>query len=244
MVNSLAALDNCKFPFARKVLAAAERKPNFLMPTELLPWLEDRQWEVMTDQYCSRTKTLEDFLVTVDTQWVFLSEEDVAIHEMPHAQILGFVAGANYGRNQYGVISMNLGGSTFETNGSDLGDLGDYEDRIICRQKNEIIFFRRDEHRRNRFFLSFPAVFIRTDILRQCHEYAKRKLGGMQIEEALSEAYFALGMQDQYKKATIVRDRIGSTIWSDPAKLDQNCLLYSCLDPNQGSSPLGGNHCY
>jgi hypothetical protein len=242
MLRSVLALEGCKFKFSRKLLFVAESGGETL-PDNAIEALKSNGWEIFTDQYRNRPKTFTDILSAVDTEWIFYNEEDIIIEDMPSNLLLDRLELTPIDGRMLGQLSMTAGGSTFNCGGGDMGDFHNIEATVLDTNDDKVVILR-DEAKRSNFFVNFPCLFIRKDILQQCHNYAIDHCHSISIEEALSKAYFDLGLDKSFYKASVLRSNFLDLVRNSPETVDGKSLLFKCLDPHQGLSVLGGCHAY
>ena len=226
--------------FKRKILAIAESPAHKIQPKDAAEAMK-ADWELHIDGYRDRIKTFSEVLEKVDTEWIFYHEEDVLMKELPSMvdmeEIDNFMS---KDMRKCGALSLNPGGSTHDTPSKNMGDFDQIRENMILETPT-LKFFQRNEKNKNDYFISFPALFIRTSILKECHRYATHHCHGMQIETALSQAYFDQAFDRYFFKASAMLPSISDL---QPGEILAPHVPYEVLDPRQGQSPNGGKHTY
>jgi hypothetical protein len=232
-------MDTQNFPFKEKILAIDQFNGHFVKPEEV-KYYEGNGWKVLLDSHKSRSKTFDRVLREINTEFVFYNEDDV-MATMPKIEDIKKVFNLTIEDRKCGMISMTLGGTQFAPERNFIGDLNFINQNIILESDGYIIF-RRMESFKNDYFFEFPGLWIRTEILRNCHNKAKMFRG--QIEEALTKGYIDNKYIETHFKCSIAKKDAQNILWDNPMKVNTHCRLLSNLDPRQGSSAVGGNHMY
>lgn len=235
-------LDEQKFPFVKKIIAVDEFRGD-KMPSDLKKHFESNGWLVLVDTHMSRIKSMDHAFSLIDSNYVFYNEDDV-LATMPTLSDLATIFEETKVKNrECGMISLTLGGSNSHFPKNKYGDLNKVRDTILL-ENDEYLVFRRLEKERNDWFFEFPALFIKTELFKRCHETAKKKYSGMQVEMGLTKAWFKEKLDKKYYKASLCKQDILQVVGDHPLEVFIRSRLITCLDPKQGSSPFGGNHAY
>ena len=237
-------LDSQHFPFVKKIVAI-DQFNNHFVPVEFVDFLKNNGWEVQLHSYRSRKLSTDDVLNSIESEFLFYNEDDV-LSTLPNIGDLEKVFNTVINDRKCGMISMTLGGTIFNPNVIDnghglIGDLKYINDNMILECDN-YDFFRRMEEYRNDVFFEFPGMFIRTEIFKKSHEYAKECHGW--VETALTNGYFYNKFDEKYYKSSVCKKNSLNILIDDCTKVNSHCRLLTNLDPHQGSSPFGGNHVY
>lgn len=240
--KSLSYLDGQKFPFKQKILAIDEFG-GYIFPHYLKKQLEKRRWTVLIDSHRSRAKSMDHAFSTIKSDYIFYNEDDVSAFLPKISDLKNIFDNTVIEGRKCGMISLTLGGSKSHFPANQYGDLDKVAKNIILRNKSYLAF-RRLEKERNDFFFEFPALFIKTDLFRLCHQTAKKKYSGLQVEMGLTKAWFDQKLDKKYFKCSLCKDEILNVVSDNPLKVFNHSRLITLLDPNQGSSPFGGNHAY
>lgn len=249
--DTLDYMDAQKFPFHHKVLAIDEYGGH-IFPEEFKEEFEERGWTVVKDSHKNRIKSMYHALQYTDSDIVFYNEDDVKA-TLPKYEVVktmfdeGLVVDEY--RRECGILSMALGGTHMDQSKNDLGDIAFMEENRITESilgsiDSDILIFTREEKLRNAWFFEFPGLFVRSDILKSCMDYASEHFPGQQVEQGLTSAYFAQEFNTKYFKCSIARPEAPAILREDPFKLNSHCRFLENLDPRQGQSPLGGCHSF
>lgn len=240
--HSVDYLDRQHFPFVKKIIAVDEFRGN-KMPDDLKKYFEFKGWLVLVDEHMSRMKSMDHAFSIIDSKYIFYNEDDV-MATMPHATDLTRVfSEIKDSKRRCGMISLTLGGSKSHFPANQYGDLSKVKDNILL-ENDDYLIFKRLEKDRNEWFFEFPALFIRTELFKLCHEVAKKKYSGLQMEMGLTKAWFYEKLEKEYYKCSVCKHALFSIVGDEPLEIFKKSRLIDCLDPKQGSSPFGGNHAY
>lgn len=238
----ISAIDGSRvFNFDKKVLAIDEFK-GWTFPMEKKVEFEKSGWDVIIDRHMSRPKSMIHSLDLLDQDIVFYHEDDV-IPELPDRSEIEDMFNLSHGDRDCGMVSMTLGGTTGWFSGfpNTLGDLAYVKDNILIESSDRIYFKRMEEYKEKHFF-EFPGLFIRRDLLEQCLSYSMTHCHNMQIEQALTKAWFDLGLDTRYFKVSVAKKNLIEQIEKNPREIFNNCRFLKNLDPNQGCSAFYGKH--
>ncbi len=235
-------LDKQNFPFVKKIIAVDEFHGN-KMPEDLKKYFQSKGWIVLVDAHMSRTKSMDHAFSIIDSEFMFYNEDDVQV-TMPNVMDLSKIfKETKIKERECGMVSLTLGGSKSHFPKNKYGDLNHVKDNILL-ENNSYLVFRRLEEKRNDWFFEFPALFIRTDLFKRCHEKAREKYPGLQVEMGLTKAWFKEKIDKKYYKSSLCKKDILDIVCANPLEIFQKSRLITCLDPHQGASPVGGNHTY
>lgn len=232
-------LDNQNFPFVKKILAIDEFD-GYAFPQNLKKKFNSRDWVVLIDNHKSRWKSMVHAFQHIKTTHTFYNEEDV-MATLPNIRLLSEIFDTIVNGRMCGMVSMTLGGSTNHFPAGEYGDLKDVWVNFIHQEENQIVF-RRLEEKRNDYFFEFPGLFANTVVFRTCLSCAIKNFHGKSIEEGLTAAYFHLGFDESFYKASIAKSNLPHIIETNPDAFIKECRLLENLDPEQGCSSSGGNH--
>lgn len=239
LYDSINYLDKQNFPFKKKILSIDQFRGH-TVPSYLVDYFSSKGWTVLLDSYGSRVKSMDRIFSEIDSEYLFYNEDDV-LADLPSPDILDTVFNTKINDKECGMISMTLGGTQFDPESNFIGDLAKMlENKILI--KNEFLVFKRMEEFKNSWFFEFPGLWINTKLFESCHIQAKKEHG--QVEQALTKAYFNLGLNDLYYKSSICKSNALDILLHDPFKVNSHCRFLTNLDPQQGKSPFGGNHHY
>jgi hypothetical protein len=240
--QSVDHLDKQHFPFVKKIIAVDEYR-GYTMPDELKKYFESKGWIVLVDAHMSRVKSMDHAFSLIDSEYLFYNEDDV-LAPMPRIEDLTRIFSyATIKKRECGMISLTMGGSHSHFPENKYGDLNQVSENILLENEDYLVF-RRLEKEKNDWFFEFPALFIRTDLFKLCHETAKRKYSGLQVEMGLTKAWFKQKVHKKYYKCSIGKKDILGIVCDNPVDVYYKAFLLTLLDPKQGYSPFGGNHGY
>ena len=212
--------------FDEKVLAVDEFN-NLIFPSRVKKYFEEKGWKVIIDNHKSRTKSMLHGLAELSTDFVFYSEDDVLI-DLPPKQFILDNLNHKIGDLECGMLSLNLGGTTSTISnmggstsnyGTKNGDL-DFARENMLYQNDTSFSFRRMEETINK---------------------SKEEFKGMQIEMALTSAWFHYNFDKKYFKASIAKNNLFEYLEKNPLLVSDNCRHLSNLDKTQGAFVYGGN---
>lgn len=237
--KTITHMEKQNFAFKKKIVSIDQFNGHVVLESDV-NFLEDMGWIVLLDSHKSRILSMDRAFSMIDTEYIFYNEDDV-MADMPKMEDLYDTFNKKIENRECGMISMTLGGTQFDAASGNIGDLRFMEDNIIVNS-DEYIIFKRLEEFKNLWFFEFPGLWIRTSLFKECHN--KSKSLGIQIEQGLTNSYYSHGYDSIYYKCSIAKKNALSILLSDGSKVNSHCRLLTNLDPNQGSSPFGGNHYY
>lgn len=231
--QSLDFMDHQGFPFQQK-LVSIYAKTIETVPEWLKPKLELAGWTVVfTDQ--NRAQAMIDALTQIQTQWVFYNEDDVLVR-LPQPEHVKQVLEGWIGDRCCGMLSMNLGGSDHDFPRQKFGDLLDVKQNLQVEFEKYLCFLR-DETKRSKWFFEFPALFVRSEILRMV---LRPEFGNGGLEIDLTKQYFDLRLDEDFYKASICKKNIYEVIeWyktNFSMEKFETAKMIRLLDPNQGDA--------
>lgn len=207
------------------------------IPDDLL-----NKFKIIQGSYRSQVKNISNMLNNITSEWILYCEDDTVIDYLPDENSLNIILNNKIEDRECGMLSMNAGGSTFCWTSGNKGDLTDPS--LIIKSSDNYIILLRDESKRSNYFFSMPGVFIRKEIFEKLHNYCIINYKNSQIECALSKAWFDLGIDKKYYKATMGKKNLIETAINNPSKVDKDSLFLRFLDENTGSSSSGGCNSY
>lgn len=209
---------------------------------ELINYLSDHGWSVQQVHNHDRPMTLWHIINQMsECDYVLHAEDDIIIEKFPKHEDLLTIFDSELNIRTCGMLTPSLGGSTFKCEGGDSGDFSNIEKNILY-QTNNMVCFIRDEHYASNYFFELGTLFINRKAFQECLEYAIHKCPNVQIEQALTSAWFNLGMYKDYYRATFCKPLLLEVWEKEPWRADGECRFMKCLDPNQGASLYGGKH--
>lgn len=235
-------LDEQEFPFARKIIAVDEFHGH-TMPKNLKKHFESKGWIVLIDAHMSRTKSMDHAFSMIDSEYTFYNEDDVLATMPDIADLTTIFRDRLVDKKQCGMLSLTLGGSKSHFPKKKYGDLNLTHKNILLENEKYLVF-RRLEKKRDDYFFEFPALFIRTELFKRCHETAKKRYPGIQVEKGLTKAWFKEKLDKKFYKCSLCKHDILGIVCDHPLEVFMKSRLITTLDPNQGNSPVGGNQAY
>jgi hypothetical protein len=233
--------------FDEKVLAVDEFN-NMFFPARVKKYFEEKGWKVIIDNHKSRTKSMLNGLAELSTDYVFYSEDDVLV-DLPSKEFILDNLKHKIGDLECGMLSLNLGGTTStisnmggsnSNTGSKNGDLDFAKENMII-QNDTSFSFRRLEEKRNAWFYEFPGLFMPRELMADTINKSKEKFKGMQIEMALTSAWFYFNFDKKYYKASVAKNNLLDILEKNPLLASDNCRHLTNLDKTQGAFVYGGN---
>lgn len=242
MPQTLKSIDSSiEFSFDRKLLAIDEFK-GWVLPGSHRYTFEGSGWEVLIDNHMSRPKSMIHGLDVISEDVVFYHEDDVLVDLPARDHVDTLFSHRLEDDRECGMVSLTLGGTkAWFCGGQGPGDLARAGQNTLFDFGSCFAFLREEENRDKHFF-EFPGLFVRADLLRQCLDYTMKHCRKMQIEQALTKAWFDLGFHEKYWKASIAKSNFHDVFNDDYKQVFNKCRLLTNLDPRQGSSPYFGSH--
>lgn len=236
------SIDKLNLDFDKKIVSVDTICDDQFDPA-LIAYLERKDWVIKFSTHKSRLNTLTEELQSLqDNDFILHAEDDIAITWLPEQKVIEEILKKSLNERKCGILTPSLGGSTFKCEGGDNGDFDLFKDKnnIILNHPNYIVFQRKEENR-SLYFFELGTIFVDPKIFLKCLNYS-RYYPGMQIEQAISLAWFNLGIHQNTFKATICKPHISVIYERYPELADPTCRFIEILDPNQGSSLYGGEH--
>lgn len=201
--NVVDSIESHGIPFKQKIITIDlfEDAP---LPDDFAPKYNARGWTVTVSPERGMVANLNNALRLVNEDWVFYTEDDVIIHQLPTKEQFGRMVKVRDKNRPPGIISYTYGGYDFK-------HMSQEELRVSAanpaqfKRFEEFLYWVRDESLVRGYHVEFPVTFFRTDLLRQCLERAKIECKGRFIESALTLGWFSLGLESQYHKATLLK---------------------------------------
>lgn len=233
--------------FDEKILAVDEFN-NLIFPSRIKNYFENNGWKVLVDRHKSRTKSMLHGIDEMSSEYIFYSEDDVLI-DIPDKQLIINTLNHKIDNRECGMLSLNLGGtkSTISNMGGSLSNIGskngdlDFAKENILFQNDKSFSFKRLESMSNPWFYEFPGLFMPKELMKETIEKSKEQFKGMQIEMALTQAWFHYGFDKKYFKASISKNNLSDVLLSNPLEVSNLCRHLENLDKTQGAFVYGGN---
>lgn len=230
-------LEKQPFKFDRKIVVLDEFSGN-ITTEDIKQFLKNKNWEFKIVQYHSRSKTMQEVLKEINEDCVFYIEDDVLLDLPPKEEVMNLFD-IMVDDRMCGYVSPQVGGGQYCSGRKIWGDVEFLEKNCVYKSDNFLAFRRMEEYKTN-YFITFPCALFRTTILKECINTAIQIFKGMQIEEALTSAYFFNQIDKDYYKVSICRPDTKQKLNED-MKNERMCGFYKTLDPNQGNNFSGGN---
>lgn len=235
--KSIKSIDSLKFKFNKKILSV-DLIDDDVLDNIFLNELKDNGWVVDIVRFKNKHLSFKHAVDSSTAEYIFYTEDDIVINNVP-LEIYN-ILNIEYKNKKCGILSFNLGGSQLRYPYA-FGDMDSIRERIIFKKEN-IISFVRDENKRNNFFVEFPAMFIKKELISKL--LSEPTIANNFIESELSNRYFSNHSDDVYFKQCMCYDKIIEIM--DYLELNKNlpihdadllmegCKFYKLLDPNQG----------
>ena len=230
-------LEKQPFKFDRKIVALDEFNGH-TTSEEIKKFLKEKNWELKIFQYHSRSKTMQEVLNDINEDCVFYIEDDVLLDLPPKNEIMELFD-IMVDDRMCGYVSPVIGGGQYCSTQKIWGDVKFLEENCVYNTSNFLAFRRLEEYKTN-YFITFPCALFKTRILKECTDTAIKMFRGMQIEEALTSAYFFNQIDKDYYKVSICRPDTKKKL-EENMKNERPCGFCHLLDPNQGNNFSGGN---
>jgi hypothetical protein len=239
LLSVIPSIDKSKDHFDKRILAVDEFG-GMEFPNDLVPGIKSKGWDVLIDNHHSRIKSMLHGVESSESDWIFYSEDDILIN-LPDSFNFGFLQNIKDDEREMGMLSLTFGGTVHDLGGGNMGDMA-FVDQNTIHEDDDAVCFIRIEDMKDSWFFEFPGLFVRKDILQQVLKTATEKWPTSQIEIALTNAWFDLGMEEKYYKASYLKKEFLEYKDSDPMKIISDGRFFEILDPTQGNSQYGGNH--
>lgn len=235
--ESIKSIDLLRFKFNKKILSLDLIDDNNL-DYSFLSEIEKNGWIVDIVKFKNKHLSFKHALNISNAEYIFYTEDDIVINFIP-SDIID-ILNLEYDNKKCGILSFNLGGSLLRYPQA-FGDMDSISERIIYKKDNTISFVR-DINKRNNFFVEFPAMFMKKDLLMEL--LIDPIIGNNFIESELSNRFFLGNNHNLYYKQCMCYDKIIKIMdfliknknlpVHDADLLIEGSKFYKLLDPNQG----------
>lgn len=231
-------IDKQNFGFDKKIVCFDEFNDN-KVSEETKNILKNQGWEVVVVNFHSRSQTLKHILDNENND-IFVYVEDDVLVELPKKSDTDTAFEEFSGERRCGMISMSVGGGGYDWPRENWGDLKYIEkNNIVKNEKYE--FFIRDENHKTEYFFEFPVIFIKTHIFKTCIDTIITNYRNIQIENALTQAWFSKGYDSDYFKCSVVKKDAFKILEKNMKDVTEIVFL-KFLDSGQGNNFWGGNN--
>ena len=231
-------IDKQNFGFDKKIVCFDEFNEN-KVSENTKNILKNNGWEILIVNFHSRSQTLKHVLDSEKND-VFVYVEDDVLVDMPKKEDTDKAFEEFYGERRCGMISMSVGGGGYDWPSGNWGDLKFIEKNNIIKN-NQYEFFIRDENYKTDYFFEFPVIFIKTHIFKTCIETIISSYKNIQIETALTKAWFSKNFDSDYFKCSVIKNN-SFNILEKNMKDITNIVFLKFLDADQGNNFWGGNN--
>lgn len=242
--KSIKSIDLLKFKFNKKILSV-DLIDDDQIDESFLNDVKNNGWVIDIVTFKNKHLSFKHAVDLSTADYIFYTEDDIIVNNIP-SEIYD-VLNLGYENKKCGILSFNLGGSQLRYP-YNFGDMDSIRERILFKKEN-IISFVRDINKRNNFFVEFPAMFMKKELLIKL--LSDPTIGNNFIESELSNRYFSTHSDTIYFKQCMCYDKIIEIMdylnlnknlpIHDADLLMEGCKFYKLLDPNQGGYVGGLN---
>jgi len=139
------------------------------------------------------------------SDWVLYCEDDVSVERIPAIEEIEQIQKLKSGGREIGAILLMFAGME---EGRNVIELNEYlqSDKSYKELSPETKIFLRQEKFKNDYFINFPAIIFKRDILQNLIEYIKNNKQRVQIEEAFSQSWFETEMHKKYFTVSYIKN--------------------------------------
>jgi len=235
--KSLDSVEPIESIFNKKILAI-DQFNGHVFPQPFKKKFTAKNWEILIDNHKSRPKSILHAIQAAESDWVFYTEDDIALEIPNDFDLNNFII--DFDGKQPGMFSLTFGGTQHDLRKNDVGDMAFAEKNMIYSD-DELICFKRIEETNDGHFFEFPGLFIRKDLFEKCILHAMEFNKGHQIERGLTYSWFALELDKQYYKASILKKEMLDYREDDAMRIFYKGRFIKILDPLQGHFAYGGD---
>jgi hypothetical protein len=237
---SVSFLDAQSFPFSKKHLII-DQFSGLTFPADMRADFESSGWNIIPysvgggrDGF-GRAICMIDALKKIDSDFIFYNEDDI-LARMPRIDDVLSILDRLDGERRCGMLSMNIGGSDHDFPNKKFGDLLEIQNNALLTSK-DYVAFKRLEHCASRWFVEFPGLFARRDMLLSILEPTFGN-GGLEIH--MTEKYFRSGFDKKFFKVSICKPNVFEVVdfyksQFNPEKFE-SAKMIRLLDRNQGDA--------
>ena len=169
-------------------------------------------WRIVVKPRAGMVDSHRIALNLIKNKWVLYCEDDVKIERLPKLSDIESIRLKD--NREIGMCSLMANWDDHRYHDGIKTHLRDKTNYVEV-DDGESVFWLKDEQFKNEYWVVFPVMLMRTDLMRQCLQDADR---GMQIEQGYSKSWFRLGFDKQYGQVSYMRNFDCSDITPDEAK--------------------------
>jgi hypothetical protein len=139
------------------------------------------------------------------SDWVFYCEDDVSVERIPTNEEIEKIQKLKSDGREIGAILLMFSGME---EGRNIDELNDYlkSEKSYKELSSETKIFLRQEKFKNDFFINFPVIIFKREVLQQLIEYIKNNKQGVQVEQAFSQAWFETEIYKKYFTVSYIKN--------------------------------------
>lgn len=166
---------------------------------------EEKKWNVLIHERKGIFGNLVEGSKNFVSDWVFYCEDDVSVERIPTSEEIEQIQKLKSGGREIGAILLMFSGME---QGRNIDELNDYlkSDKSYKELSSETKVFLRQEKFKNDYFITFPVIIFKREVLQQLIEYIKNNKKGVQIEQAFSQAWFETEIYKKYFTVSYIKN--------------------------------------
>lgn len=166
---------------------------------------EEKKWNVLIHERKGIFGNLVEGSKNFVSDWVFYCEDDVSVERIPTSEEIEQIQKLKSDGREIGAILLMFSGME---QGRNIDELNDYlkSDKSYKELSPETKVFLRQEKFKNDYFITFPVIIFKREILQQLIEYIKNNKKGVQIEQAFSQAWFETEIYKKYFTVSYIKN--------------------------------------
>lgn len=166
---------------------------------------EEKKWNVLIHERKGIFGNLVEGSKNFVSDWVFYCEDDVSVERIPTSEEIEQIQKLKSGGREIGAILLMFSGME---QGRNIDELNDYlkSDKSYKELSSETKVFLRQEKFKNDYFINFPVIIFKREVLQHLIEYIKNNKQRVQIEEAFSQSWFETEMNKKYFTVSYIKN--------------------------------------
>ena len=139
------------------------------------------------------------------SDWILYCEDDVSVNRIPTNEEIEQIEKLKSDGREIGAILLMFSGME---EGRNINELNEYlkSDKSYKELSPETKVFLRQEKFKNDFFINFPVIIFKREVLQQLIEYIKKNKQRVQVEEAFSQSWFETEMNKKYFTVSYIKN--------------------------------------
>jgi len=166
---------------------------------------KENGWNVLTHERKGIFGNLVEGSKNFVSDWVFYCEDDVSVERIPTNEEIEQIQKFKSDGREIGAILLMFSGME---QGRNINELNEYiqSEKSYKELSPEAKIFLRQEKFKNDFFINFPVIIFKREVLQQLIEYIKNNKQGVQVEQAFSQAWFETEIYKKYFTVSYIKN--------------------------------------